>query len=98
MDKNSFTAAQRSRLCNGTSPLINPATGEEFHCGDGGTICPPGTYCHRAHGFAKCCRDHSVRIAGKLSIFYIWRSSSQSEITSIQIIVTSFFLAGICTL
>ncbi|XP_066966425.1 agrin-like [Macrobrachium rosenbergii] len=55
--------AQRSRACNGTSPLINPSTGEDLFCGEGGTICPPGTYCHKNHDFAKCCRDNSVRIA-----------------------------------
>ncbi|XP_042215091.1 agrin-like [Homarus americanus] len=56
-------AAQRLRACNGTSPLINPSTGEDLYCGEGGTICPPGTYCHRQHDFAKCCRDYSVRVA-----------------------------------
>ncbi|XP_063848285.1 agrin-like isoform X1 [Scylla paramamosain] len=55
--------SQRSRACNGTSPLSNPSTGEDLFCGEGGTICPPGTYCHRGHHFAKCCRDYSVRVA-----------------------------------
>ncbi|ROT68145.1 Agrin [Penaeus vannamei] len=56
-------AAQKTRACNGTSPLINPSTGEDLYCGEGGTICPPGTYCHRDQELAKCCRDFSVRIA-----------------------------------
>ncbi|XP_063584665.1 agrin-like [Penaeus indicus] len=56
-------SAQKTRACNGTSPLINPSTGEDLYCGEGGTICPPGTYCHRDQELAKCCRDFSVRIA-----------------------------------
>ncbi|KAF2353526.1 hypothetical protein FHG87_015724, partial [Trinorchestia longiramus] len=55
--------AQKDRPCNGTAPLVNPTTGEELQCGEGGTICPYGTFCHRAAHFAKCCRDFSVSIS-----------------------------------
>ncbi|XP_076059065.1 agrin-like isoform X2 [Oratosquilla oratoria] len=54
--------AQVVRACNGSRPLINTNTNEEIYCGDGGTVCPPGTYCHRTQEFAKCCLDNSVRI------------------------------------
>lgn len=44
--------------CNGESPLINPANGIEFDCGNGPNRqdCPSGTYCHQTTQFARCCR------------------------------------------
>ncbi|XP_047735915.1 agrin [Hyalella azteca] len=43
--------------CNNVSPLVNPATGRDFYCGEGPDKeeCPKGSYCHWSLSFAKCC-------------------------------------------
>ncbi|XP_066971041.1 LOW QUALITY PROTEIN: agrin-like [Macrobrachium rosenbergii] len=43
--------------CDGSPPLINPATGRDYYCGKGPDTetCPEGYYCHWTLSFAKCC-------------------------------------------
>ncbi|XP_022661641.1 agrin-like isoform X4 [Varroa destructor] len=45
--------------CEGGLPLKDPATGNEYYCGEGGKICPGGSYCHKGIGFATCCEKRA---------------------------------------
>lgn len=43
--------------CYGSLPLVDPASGLEYNCGDVPTRkdCPSNSYCHKTPHFAKCC-------------------------------------------
>ena len=65
---NVSTEAKSSLPCEGGLPLKDPATGNEYYCGEGGKICPSGTYCHKGIGFATCCeKKGTYNVVGILS-------------------------------
>ncbi|XP_041377630.1 agrin-like isoform X2 [Gigantopelta aegis] len=43
--------------CDGSPPLINPATGHDYKCSSSGKGCPASSYCDSE--FKKCCREET---------------------------------------
>ncbi|XP_070206823.1 agrin-like isoform X2 [Littorina saxatilis] len=42
--------------CDGSPPLMNETTGQEYNCLPKQDVCPEGSYCHISPTFAKCCK------------------------------------------